>query len=228
MAEFFHASRRTAHKGAAVRTSDYNARRGCLRQQQVTDLVSTYACNVPEGIEPRDFWRAVDAHSRKNGVAFRSWNIALPRALSRQENTEVMKDLVNRLANGRVAEAALHSPLAALEGGEQPHVHVMIYNGVPDGIDRPLHKMVARYNPKNPAAGGCRKEGAATRRVFAEQLTNERKLCAEVLNRHLEKKGISLHVDHRSNVERGLPPPRRAHLGASGVAKLRANCAKPD
>lgn len=221
MTEFFHASRKTGHKGAAARHSAYITRAGAFAWDGLDDLVATCSANLPEGVQTPEFWRTADRRLRRNGVAFRSWDVAFPRSLSKEQNAELLSDLAVRLADGRPVEAAFHCPEAAIEGGEQPHGHFMIYDCVPDGIPRPLDQMFGRYNPRDPATGGCRKSGAPSRAEVRHKLVQERGICAEVINHHLERHGLSERVDHRSNEVRGLPAPKRAHLGPSGVRKLR-------
>lgn len=220
MTEFFHASRKTGHKGSAARHSAYITRSGALPADRQNDLVATFHANLPSDVGPREFWKGADVHLRKNGVAYRSWDVAFPRVLTRAQNVELMKELAIELAGGRPVEAAFHCPTAALEGGEQPHGHFMVFDCVPDGIPRPIPQMFKRYDPVNPVAGGCRKESSTTRTAVRERIVQGRQVCEEVVNRHLALNGFSERVDRRANVERGLPPPKRPHLGQSGVRKL--------
>ena len=220
MTDFFHASRKTGHKGVAARHSAYITRTGSIAKNRPADLVATFSANLPDGVCPAEFWKGADRHLRRNGVAFRSWDIAFPRSLSKEQNTALLQDLAVQLASGRPVEAAFHCPKAAMEGGDQPHGHFMIYDCIPDGIARPLDKMFTRFNPSDPASGGCRKGGATTRGEMKQQLIGDRAICGEVINRHLEAHGKPERVDHRSNAVRNLPAPAGAHLGPSGVRRI--------
>lgn len=219
MTNFYHASKSTGRKGTAARHSDYINRTLKVERGEPTDLIATFAGNMPAGATPKRFWTTADKRLRYNGVAYRSWNVAFPRAFSHSQNKDLLIDLGMHLAGSRPFEACLHCPSAALEGGPQPHGHFTIYDCQPDGIPRELDAFFGRYNPKDPAKGGVRKGSAPTRGAYRQELCRERALCAEVINRHLELNGFSERVDHRSNEAQGITTEPGKHLGRSGVVK---------
>ena len=58
--------------------------------------------------------------------------------------------------------------------------------------------------------------------ALKEELIAKRKVCADVINKHLAANGFDQRVDHRSNADRGLPPPTQRHLGPVRVQRLLA------
>ncbi|PAP04265.1 mobilization protein, partial [Salmonella enterica subsp. enterica serovar Kentucky] len=52
----------------------------------------------------------------------------------------------------------MHNPKASIDGGEQPHAHIMMSQRVNDGIERSPEQYFRRYNAKFPARGGARKD----------------------------------------------------------------------
>ena len=164
-----------------------------------------------------------DRTGRTNGVIYSEWETSLPRCFDTAQNTKLFVELTTMLAEGRPVQAALHCPKAALEGGDQWHAPIMISPCIPDGIERPLEQVRRRYCASAPERGGCRKAGGAlTLTALKEDLIAKRKVCADVINKHLAANGFDERVDHRSNAERGLPAPTQRHLGPVRVQRLLA------
>jgi hypothetical protein len=113
---------------------------------------------------------------------------------------------------------AIHNPQAALEGGEQPHAHIMYSERTIDGLDRDPEQYFKRYNAKNPEKGGCRKDSAGTE----ERLLATRERWAKVQNAHLERHGLEARVDHRSLRDQGIERTAEPHFGPGRVKRMTA------
>jgi hypothetical protein len=217
MSEFFHASIQKKKKGTAAKMDAYISRDKSRRE----DVKAVFEGNLPSGAGRREFWRAADEFERKGGVAFKSYVVALSRDVPMEQNIRAAEELARRLAGNRPFSGAVHCPRAALEGGDQPHAHLMISGRIPDGIDRPLKQFFRRPNDKDPGLGGCRKEVAPKTISLARvQRFGERQICADVLNETFAAAGLKRQVDAGRNEDRGLDAPKRPHLGPRRVREL--------
>jgi hypothetical protein len=207
----YHCSVKTGGKGRGARHADYIAGRD---DRDRRDIEAQGHGNMPAwaGHSPRLFWQAADEHEREKGAVYRELEVALPRELSPEERLDLVRDIIKRTCGTSHAyEWAIHTPAAAIEGGEQPHLHLMYSERVQDGIDRDPAQYFRRYNAKAPERGGCRKDSAGTK----TRLFETRQMVAEVTNRHLERAGMDDRVDHRSLWERGINRAPERHIGPS-------------
>ena len=227
----YHASVKVGPRGKAASHAAYLAREGKyadLRSGEVLELAEsgnmpTWAANAPAY-----FWHAADAHERANGNAYREFELALPRELTPDQRADLVRSFVAQELGERHAYTfAIHNPIAALDGGEQPHAHVMFSDRKRDGIERDPEQYFRRYNAKVPERGGCQKEQGSTAATQSEryaerkeQLIALRARWAESTNAHLEQHGHSARVDHRSLVERGIDRTPEPHFGGRGVREL--------
>ncbi|WP_180336978.1 MobA/MobL family protein, partial [Escherichia coli] len=78
---------------------------------------------------------------------YRELEIALPRELTPEQRLELVQDFVRQEAGERHAWSfASHNPKASIDGGEQPHAHIMMSQRVNDGIERTPEQYFRRYN----------------------------------------------------------------------------------
>jgi len=183
----------TAHAAYIIRAGKYAAR---------DDVVAIGSLNMPAWAahNPEIFWMASDAHERDNGSTYREFELALPRELSLAQRIELVEDFITSALGGRHAtQWAIHCPAAALEGGEQPHAHIMYSERRLDGIARDPGQFFKRWNGKRPENGGCQKDSAGTE----DRLLVTRKLWADIQNAHLARHGHDTRVDHRSLIDQG-------------------------
>lgn len=222
----YHLSVRVGAKGKASGHADYIAREGKYqRGARYEDLESSGHGNMPRWAEhdPREFWRASDEHERKGGSAYREIEIALPRELDPDQRRELVEDFVRQeLGEAHAYQYAIHNPIAAIEGGEQPHAHIMYSQRERDGIERDPEQYFKRYNSKSPEKGGCKKERTGeTPTERKAELKALRERWADLQNRHLAKHGHEARVDHRSLKKRGIERAPEKHLGGRGVRDLK-------
>ena len=211
----FHLEVKTGAKGKAAGHSAYIAREGKYRSRE--DLVDVGCGNLPSWAEgsARTFWAVADANERMNGAAYREFIVALPNEIVGHRSRELVRDIVRCLAGAKPYEYAVHAPEASLEGGINMHLHLMVSDRMPDGIDRPASQMFRRYNPDRPDAGGCKKDACGRTSVqVRENLIETRRMVARIINEHLQRNGITGRVDHRTLREQGIERRAERHLGA--------------
>ena len=216
----YHCSVKVGGKGKAAVHAAYIAREGPYSgRERYEDLEATACGNMPAWAahNPAHFWTAADQHERANGATYREIEVALPRELTPDQRRELVEDFVGQEIGERHAyQWAIHTPKAALEGGEQPHAHIMYSERTLDGIERDPEQFFRRYNAKAPERGGCRKDSAGTE----ERLLATRERWAQIQNAHLAQHGHEARVDHRSLAAQGIDRAPEKHLGGQGVRKL--------
>jgi len=165
------------------------------------------------------FWENADQFERANGATYREIEVALPRELTPVERVELVQDFVkNELGDRHAYTFAIHNPIAALDGGEQPHAHIMYSERIIDNHERDPERYFKRYNAKEPERGGCQKANVAkTQDERKEALIAQRERWAITTNKHLELAGHEVRVDHRSLKDQGIERSPERHFGGKGV-----------
>lgn len=170
---------------------------------------------------PIDFWRQADKHERANAAVYRELEASLPNELSISEHEAMIATFIDRHVGSKAYQYAIHEPTSALEGIDQPHVHIMVCDRAPDGIERPPELFFKRFNRANPESGGRLKVNGATSRSALQESTKAlRKEWADINNAFLEKAGLEVRVDHRSYKDRGMERQPERHLGRLGVQRM--------
>jgi hypothetical protein len=221
----YHLSAKIGPKGKATAHAAYISREGKYSgSDRYEDLESKGSGNMPKWAEQNaaHFWNAADEHERANGSAYREIEVALPRELTPDQRRELVEDFVRQeLGDQHAYQWAIHTPKAALEGGDQPHAHIMYSERRMDGIERDPSQLFKRYNAKNPERGGAQKaSGGKARGEMKDELLLTRQRWADVQNAHLERYGHAARVDHRSLAEQGIERAPEKHLGGAGVRAL--------
>jgi hypothetical protein len=167
--------------------------------------------------DPLEFWRAADTHERANGAVYREIEVALPRELTPVQRRELMHDFIQvHLGPQHAYTLAIHNPTAALDGGEQPHAHLMFSERIQDSTPRDPAPYFKRYNAKAPERGGCRKDSMGT----LERLQTFRASWTDLANQALERYGHEARIDHRSYRDRGIERKPEKHLGPVDARRL--------
>ncbi len=195
----FHYSIKSGKKGSAQRHAKYIERKGSHSTRD--DLIHVSYGNMPgwSATDPNQFWRMADQHERANGAAYREHEIALPNEMNVLQLIDLAEQLVGNLVGNKPYLYAIHAPEGKLGGIANPHIHLMCSDRIPDGLDRTPAGMFSRYNPKQPSAGGCRKDsGGKSPLELRQQVKEMRKLVAETQNRALAQHGYDARVDPRS------------------------------
>lgn len=214
----FHFELKSGKPGTAAKHVAYVTRKGFHARRG--DLVATGYGNMPTWSKnnPELYWSSADQHERVNGAAYREAVVALPNELSISQNVVLAKELAEKLAGARPYHYGIHAPISSLEGETNLHVHVVMSDRRPDGIERSPEMTFKRFNAANPERGGCRKSsGGLTRMQLRDQVIATRKLVADTLNSHLERHGHETRVDHRTLREQGVNRLPERHLGPARI-----------
>lgn len=216
-------SMKVGKAGKAAPHAAYIAREGKFaeRLERGERLAATEAGNMPAWAQaqPGHFWQAADAHERANGTTYREMEIALPRELTTEQQTQLVREWVKQEIGDRHAyQWAIHVPTAA-DGQEQPHVHLMFSERQVDGIERDPDQYFKRYNAKNPEKGGAKKGygphagQTLTKAERAADLKELRGRWEVACNRALERAGQEQRIDMRSLADQGrAEQPERKQL----------------
>ncbi|MGP5519128.1 MobA/MobL family protein, partial [Psychrobacter celer] len=196
-------------KGKAGPHAMYIAREGkyAKHNEKIEKLEATGSGNMPDWAQadPNFFWKMSDEHERKNGTSYREHVISLPRELTPEQRHELIKEWIEQeIGEKHAYQYAIHNPLA-LDGGEQPHAHIMFSERLRDGIERDPDTYFKRYNSKNPERGGGKKANepklADERKLeLKEQRDRWEKLC----NQHLELAGSDARISMKTLKEQGI------------------------
>jgi MobA/MobL family len=147
------------------------------------------------------FFTMADRYERQGGIIARTYEIALPRELSQPEQQDLVDDMRSSFFTRHPHAWAIHCPQAR-DGGEQPHVHIMVNERVLDGVERHPKHFFARAAPRDqdPAGGGARKELSWNR---TERLQELRAGIAILVNAALERAGVESAVSPETLKARG-------------------------
>lgn len=220
----YHLSVKFGGKGQAANHADYIERKEKYRDRQ--DLEYSAHGNMPEWARdnPSHFWLAADAFERANGSTYREIEIALPRELNEVQRLALVLDFVKQETGDKHAWTfAIHNPKASIDGGEQPHAHIMMSQRVNDGIERSPEQYFRRYNAKFPARGGARKDSGhnltPTEQKQALKALRERWECMH--NAHMKRYGFEQgFIDSRSLKAQGIDRKPEQHLGFEAAGRL--------
>ena len=196
-------------KGKASPHAQYIAREGKYAKPSYHEekLENTGHGNMPKWAEhdPNYLWQMADEHERKNGTTYREHVIALPRELDENQRHELVKDWIkSEIGDKHAYQYAIHNP-PAMDGGEQPHAHIMFSERLIDNIERDPDQYFKRHNSKNPDKGGAKK--ANTPKMSPDrkaELKAMRDRWEKTCNSHLEKAGRYERISMKSLKEQGI------------------------
>jgi hypothetical protein len=220
-----HASRSQGR--SALAHANYIAREGPYAQGRFAEqFVQVEHRNMPAWAQedPHSFWAAADTYERANGRLYTELEIALPRELSHTDQEALARSFIDsQIGTEHPCSWALHVS-QALDGGAQPHLHVMFSERTHDGIDRGPDLFFKRANPDDPALGGAAKDPAWNHRDKVDEL---REAWAATANRALERAGLDIRIDHRSLEAQGIDRMPEPKLGPERTALLRQGIETP-
>jgi len=190
----YHLSMKNGAKGKGKNHASYISADG--KYEAKSDLIQQLEMNMPSFAKNGvDFFAAADANERKNGRAYKEFELSLPNEFSNSQNV----DLVNEF----IAESGLQNQpiLAAFHSGKKEqnnHCHIMF-------SERP--------NADFSAEQFFKRNGSKKDRTFHDKsyLSECRKTWENVLNSHLEMNGfdekVSCETLKNQGIER-LPQPK--------------------
>lgn len=217
---------RTKGKGASARAhADYIAREGKYgRGVKCHELECLAHGNMPEWTEqnPMSFWEAADTYERANGRVYSEIQVALPRELSRSERMEAVRELVAKeLGERHTYTVAIHNS-KAMDGGEQPHAHIMFSIREIDGVRRSKEQFFRRANDKDPTKGGARKSREWSKDSRENDRVNEIRASWEAIaNNALQKAGYDIRIDKRTLKEQGIDREPEPKMGPKITQRLK-------
>ncbi|WP_144876183.1 MobA/MobL family protein [Hyella patelloides] len=207
-----------ANGGRAVRQHQYNFR--ARQQDRSEDLMATGWGNLPTWAknDPKNFWEAADEFEGVNRRVYNDVLILFPRELSLEENTELLKSYLSKELKDLPYSFAVHHS-SSLDGGENPHCHVMMSERKLDGVERTPEIFFKRPNYKYPEKGGVKKDRDWNDRTKLERL---RVSWADEVNVVLERKGLDKRADLRSYKRQGIDiePEPKMEKKASDLLKV--------
>ncbi len=202
--------------------SEYLTREGKY-QGRAQELESTWSGNLPKWAKtPKDFWEAADTFERANGRVYTEVVIALPRELSKEKRVEVVQEFIDReIADRFPYTVAVHNP-KAMDGGEQPHAHVMFSIREKDGIERERELFFKRANLDRPEKGGAKKSREWSMDERSNDRVNEIRLTWEELaNKALAKEGHEVRIDRRTLEAQGINREPEPKMGPEVTQRLK-------
>ena len=180
--------------------------------------------NMPEWAteSPMDFWEAADTYERSNGRVYTEIQVAIPRELSGKDRVNVIREFVaEELGDRHVYTVAVHNS-KALDGGEQPHAHIMFSIRELDGIDRTKEQFFKRANDKDPEKGGAKKSREWSKDERDRDRVGELRLSWERhANKALEKAGKEERIDRRSLKDQGIDREPEPKMGPIVTQRLK-------
>lgn len=156
--------------------------------EQIEFVKSGNLPNFAEG-KPAEFWGAADIYERSNGRTCSSLVVALPKELNQAQRIELAKAFITEFADRYrfPFSCAIHNHAGAIDGIEQPHLHLMYSERHVDGIERTAEQFFKRYNPKDPQKGGAQKLTADVLGMGKAQLQLYRQKTEDLINEHLHR-----------------------------------------
>lgn len=194
--------------GKALAHAEYIEREGVYEKQKgLEDLEYSSYGNMPKWAEqnPMQLWQSADLHERKNGSTYREYEISLPRELNKEQRQELVEEFVQtELGTKYPYQYAIHNPMA-MDGLEQPHVHLMFNERLQDNIERDPEQYFKRYNSKNPEKGGAKKDNTGKDyKTRKDEIKELRQRWENITNEHLKRAGLDIRIDMRSYAEQGI------------------------
>ena len=158
--------------------------------------------NSPEWMSDRaKLWNLVELNEkRKDAQLAREVQLTLPRELSIEQNSELVREFVKNefVAQGMVADVCLHNPKGT-DGLNQPHAHILL--SLREVSEEGFGLKKREWNSK-PLLEHWREEWGNT------------------VNKHLALHGIDMQVSHRSYKDQGILLEPQYKIGPA-VAKDR-------
>lgn len=219
----YHCSYKVGNKGrlqSAAAKADYILREGKY-SKRADEILFSESGNMPACFRenPRDFWKANDAHSRKNGRVFSELEFALPNEMTPEQQVDLARAIARKVTHQPCGENVTLPYAMAIHQGdsdvENIHCHLVFNDRGNDGLNRDPEHWFKRANKKDPEKGGAPKVVGLMKK---EWLLQTRSDLADVTNQHLTKGGYKDRVDHRSLKEQGIKRIPQIHKGPNAVA----------
>jgi len=182
------------HDERTGKTHDYTRKQRVLHTEIIT------SASAPSWSTDRErLWNAVEtSEKRKDSQVAREIEVALPRELNLSQNTDLVKEFVQKqfVDIGMIADISLHES-EAKDGETNPHAHIMLT--MREITLEGFGKKNRDWNSK-------------------EMLKLWRESWQESVNKHLEDAGEDERIDHRTLEAQGIERTPQIHLGKEASA----------
>ena len=200
-----------AYRSGQKLVCDYYGKEQDYTKKTGVEFTNIYAPeNTKEKLLDRqNLWNAVEKVERKkNALLAREFEIAFPSELNAQQRKKMLDELCQNLVkkHGVIVDAAIHAPHT--DGGSDErnyHAHIMFTTRAID--------------PQN-GEFSAKKYRDFSRDSGTKTVCHWRESFADLTNKHLEKAGYDVRVDHRSYKDRGIQLEATRHEGYE-VTQLR-------
>ncbi|MHB2268229.1 Ti-type conjugative transfer relaxase TraA [Aliihoeflea sp. PC F10.4] len=215
-------SGRSSVAAAAYRSGDKltNERDGQVHDFTRKQGIAHAEIVLPDGVsvewakDRSALWNAAEAaEPRKDARVAREFEIALPHELDCDQRRELAREFANELANryGAAVDIAIHEPNGETDIRNH-HAHLLMTTrtvsaeglGGKTDIERDNKWLLSNDRP--------------TTHMQLRDIRQSWELCA---NRHLERAGLDVRIDHRSHSERGLELSPTEHMGVHATQMQR-------
>ena len=157
-------------------------------------------------------WNAVEGiEKRKDARLSKEVEFSLPHELTKEQRLILAREFINEnfTSKGMIADWAVHNHFDEKDGIEKPHVHVMLTTRVlKENSKESLSFGGEVYSTKDIAFG--EKDRSWNHNDLLRTIRQNWEVCA---NKHLEKAGLDVRIDHRSYEDRGIDLEAQPKIG---------------
>ncbi len=222
----------TAIAAAAYRSGEklydryYGEVQNYTKKEGVVEAFILLPEHVPKRLADREtLWNEVENQEhRKDAQLAYSFDIALQNELTLEENREVLIRFLNEnfISRGMICDVAIHDP--PRKEGEERNIHAHILSPVRPFLETGVWGAKRYHIPVfdedgNPVLDkkGRQKINSPFTTDWGEAATLEqwRENWEHIVNEKFGEKGLSCHIDHRSNADRGVDDIPQVHEGSS-------------
>ena len=193
------------YKGQGADKSDYIKREGKYKSPKLAqEMVAHEDFNLPSWAKTsKDFFEAADKFERANGVTFKHYIVMLPCELSSEENIKIAEEIKEKIAGSVKAGGwAIHDKQAVTANVQNVHMHLICSERIQDSSlpEKPPQLYFRRYNSKNPANGGYKKDLSNTTGKGKKnpEISKIREAIADAINSGYERNNMSIRVSGES------------------------------
>ena len=193
-----------AYRAGEKLTCEYYGKEQDYTKKTGVEFTNIYAPENTKSVllDRNQLWNSVEKVERKkNALLAREFEIAFPSELNAQQRKKMLDELCQNLVkkHGVIVDAAIHAPHK--DGGSDErnyHAHIMF-------TTRAIDPHTGEFSAK--------KYRDFSRDSGTKTVCHWRESFADLTNRHLEKAGYDVRVDHRSYRDQGIELEATVHEG---------------
>lgn len=147
-------------RGEAYWQAHYILRTPASNVSHRADLLASGSGNLPAWAngDPFIFFHMADQFERANGCAARALILTLPKGHSVRSWVNQVERYVAQDLPGKPFLYGIHAGHGGDPDSNNPHVHILYSDRVPDAHERGPELFFRRHNSYTPELGGCRKD----------------------------------------------------------------------